>query len=86
MKYLRNNAEMGGEEESQSEFGKSGKYKPYKDVVSILMANIGVYQNSQLESSVEGKINDGKIELLTFDSQKSHRKICSAQGLIKLKM
>ncbi len=36
--------------------------------------------------SVEGKISDGKLEIITFESEKNHRKICSSPGEIRIKL
>ena len=48
------------EEESQVDF-KMKKYKQYRDVLSILLTNINIYQGNPLEKSIESKINDNKI-------------------------
>jgi hypothetical protein len=48
------------EEESQVDF-KMKKYKQYRDVLSILLTNIHIYQGNPLEKSIESKINDNKI-------------------------
>lgn len=40
------------EEESSVDFKNISKYKQYKDVLSILMTNINIYQNMQLDKNI----------------------------------
>lgn len=64
---------------------ESKKYKNRKKILSIVGCNIDRFNGERLKET-NSRMNDGKLELLTFNSLSDFKKISSIAGEITMNL
>ena len=54
--------------------------------MSIVLANIDVFHGNKMNSKMSFKMNDGRLELVTFESQTDSTNVASISGDIKMSL
>lgn len=79
MKYLRD-----PEVDEDSEYLSKSKGANRRRVLSILLSNIDRFFGAKVKNNEGSKMNDQKLELITFQSEKETTKISSVSGQINM--
>jgi hypothetical protein len=79
MKYLRD-----PEVDEDSEYLSKSKGANRRRVLSILLSNIDRFFGAKIKNNEGSKMNDQKLDLITFQSEKEATKISSVSGQINM--